>query len=266
MGWRKTETKNATTWQATDTVPMGWPSPQAQRGIGTSIVRGTQQPNSLPFSRMSREEPTQIATVESHFTVPLLWALATGGFAALVVLPLFILFAPDAFWVALWIGAVAAGIMWLNRMWGLDIVLWKAETIIGRDVTGDGVVGRPEATVIHARVEHEDRKPQDLFLEFDLPKETVIELARAALADSELKKNKIILPEREWKGRVSPDKLRTFKHDLVKFGLAEWKDAEQPHLGCKLTKAGKGTLRACVLRACTPEVQNQDGSAEEGEG
>ena len=160
-----------------------------------------QRAEPLPFRR---EEPAQLATIRSHWGVPFLWSLTTGG----IVFALGLVGAYYTSWEAvpavLGAALVVMGLTFARRTGALDVVMWRTESFVGRDISGDGQIGRPqpepEPTVIHARVEEPGRTPRDLFLRFGVSPALFGELVRAALAD--MRQGRGLWPEAEWSGRI----------------------------------------------------------------
>jgi len=97
-----------------------------------------------PGVRYSRTEPARSASVESDVVVPLCQALGTGVFAGVVGGMISSLAGWEQVGLAgLATGAVASGLVWLALVRDHNASLWKIEEIVGRDLDGDGVVGRP---------------------------------------------------------------------------------------------------------------------------
>lgn len=129
------------------------------------------------------------------------------------------------------------------------------EEVIGFDIDGDGVVGKPEPvkhiTAIEARFEGlRDHGVKTIIPEFELHPDVVRDLFRAALADDTGKRRGGILPASEWIGSDNPlsrDEWELFTDTLRRFDLAEWKGGHKSN-GHGLTETGRAFMEQWIER------------------
>lgn len=113
--------------------------------------------------------------------------------------------------------------------------LASVERILGRDLDGNGVVGK--ATRLEVTI-HSEKSKQIKMLDLPLTDHVLFTFARAAV-------NGLPISEREWtgEGKLTPDQYRAFRDALIKRGLARWKHPLNHRAGWELTENGLAVMR-----------------------
>lgn len=192
------------------------------------------------FESWTRVTPTRAPTPAGDVVVPFLQSAITGGVVAALA------GAGVAAWGwPLW-APVGAGTISLALSWGwllLDhrSLLRITETIIGRDIDGDGQVGQQTLRV--EMVEH--RGPNsDRLQSTDLPcsADTMSIIAAGVLAGRPFS-------EKEWAGKgrpISGPKFRELQDVLLVGGYVRWNNAKDHRQGVAMTRKGEQLLREAV--------------------
>lgn len=177
--------------------------------------------------------------------VPLAQAVITGVMAGIVAGGIWALARwPFSPWL---VGLIAgSGVMffsWLAYRSNWQMVF---ESITGADLNKDGYIGPPPVVVqppkepekIRIEVIQDEGKAGDWI---DLPyPEKLPELSRGLL------EGKRQFSQTTWSGRghlFSRAEFETLRGELIRRGLARWKNPEAPSQGVELTPAGKAVLR-----------------------
>lgn len=188
--------------------------------------------------------------ITAPVTIPLLQAAITGllaGIAAGVlaaVLP--VDFSPWAAGVVVW--AVTTFVSWLSYRGHWQALLEKA---LGVDLNGDGQIGEPaepEPTPQPLRVElYQDGGRQGDFI--DLPyRDRLPALASGLLAGRQFSQT-------AWTGGgqlFSRAEFEELRGELLRRGLARWKNENAPAQGLEVTPAGRAILKRIASTPTPP--------------
>jgi hypothetical protein len=186
------------------------------------------------------ERPAIVPTVQSMFAVPMLTAIGTAAVVAILALALAWAVGLPVRAVAIITAAALAG-GWFWRLGLADKVLWRVEEWSGRDLTGDGIPGRPpDFTLVNAtraRGAVARQAAQD-----DLATRRAALLAfvdRCFVAGTSEGAHGIDAsgPER--------DNYVRCRDALMAVGLAQWKNPERPRAGWVMT-ADPATTKGIV--------------------
>ena len=237
------------------------PGTESWRWVGDDQAGPMLTPAPMPFRSMNREEPQAMAGLESHVMVPAAWAGLTGVFVAMAALPAFLLLAHDVWWLALWLGALSALLVWLARVLKLDIVLWRVESITGADLNRDGQVGQPAPETLRIEVtERTDSGGRVAYLNWPGTEAELTTFARAVLAGAPLARE-------HWTGAGKPMSRKQFEQlvdRLLELGWVRYRDGGKTQ-GLELSPAGRAMFRelAGVGRQATPMgIEPPDGGGE----
>lgn len=183
----------------------------------------------VPFTEATRETPSRPPTFEGDVLVPVCQALVTGSLAFMVILAASLKWGWSEWWAA---GAclLVVAVSWFWLLTDSRHLLRTVETIIGKDLDGDGAVG--SKTV---KVEVVDEKARSVrFL--DLPEEATKAVAVAVL------KSGRAFSRRGLSGVISEGDFAKLSGAMVEAGLARYKDGK-PQAGMELTGSGRAMLR-----------------------
>jgi len=117
-------------------------------------------------------------------------------------------------------------------------LLWKLETQEGRDLDGDGVVGKPEPFTVELVTKHAGGQRMQ-FIEFGVEEERARMLAKGLVAGRPFS-------ESEWTGGGRPFSRREFRElrtELLERGLLEWRNPRAPAQGVELTAPGRHVMQ-----------------------
>jgi hypothetical protein len=182
--------------------------------------------------------PVGESRVTTHVIVPAMQAL----------IAMILLSADVLLWgwkpVAGIIGAVGIGI-WVWRVLLGDSLLWRLETITGRDLDGDGTEGQPEHPFVLSNKADAQRKARES-AEQAWRQSRAEELARfaavcATQGTSEKKQGITSESQRE--------KYILRRDALLELGLAAWNDAARPSLGWSLVATPEVTAEIIMNHA-----------------
>jgi len=193
-----------------------------------------------PGVEYEKRTPARDASIESDVAVPAAQSVITaillgsggGAFAAVAG-------APRSLLIGVGVGAAAATVSWLSLLSDHRRLLWTFETVTGRDVDGDGSVGKPEHRQEPVTVEVVERRPDH----------TRIRYVDTGLSESELKRIALaLLIRREPLSRraledvLEPERYGPFLDKMLEAGLARMK-GKSIHAGVELTGSGRAFLR-----------------------
>lgn len=184
-----------------------------------------------PWPGYEVERPMRQPSVASDVMVPFLQSIITGLIVGTGITTLLWHLADAPFW-GTWviIASTSAVAAWLWRLGTVSETLWTVERIIGRDITGDDVVGKPEAHIVTVRgpgvstLTPEERKRVE-FIQFIRGID--------ATGDSTY---------RRWQHLLGRTKYEEFRDALLKTGLAEWIDESNHQRGWRLTMPGEAII------------------------
>lgn len=194
--------------------------------------------------------PATNETVRAGWWIPLLQAL-TGG--VLIAVPAGILM--HLAWPTLspWLTAVLVGFVFAFYAWMAyrGRWAWRLERLLNVDLTGDGVIGRPDpAPPLRIELVQEEGKHISFI---DLPHADKI----PALADG-LVNGQRTFAMTTWVGAgnlLSRKEWEDIREALLARGLAVWKNAEAHEQGVELTAAGRVIFRQLADRSPTGRLQ-----------
>ena len=176
--------------------------------------------------------------------VPILQALATGILSGLALAGVLWLAGVEIAWR--WSLALIP-VVWLV-MWLASLSHWRAslERLLNRDLNNDGVIGEQQPPVIiseparevRVTLERDEGRHVDII---DLPAQP--EQLRQ-LADGLLSGRQFALSA--WSGAGAPfsrSEFERLRDELIKRGLARWRNANAQAQGAELTLPGRAVLR-----------------------
>ena len=189
--------------------------------------------------------------------VPILQALATGILSGLALAGVLWLAGVESAWR--WSLALIP-VVWLV-MWLASLSHWRAslERLLNRDLNNDGVIGEQPVRII------EQPSPEvRVILERDNGRETdFIDLPAQPeqlrqLADGLLSGRQFALSA--WSGTGAPfsrSEFERLRDELIKRGLARWRNANAQAQGAELTLPGRAVLRrfASDASSLSPALQ-----------
>ena len=199
--------------------------------------------------QIQKEQPPVISTpsyAEKQFLhtqtaavfVPLLQSAVTGLIVFVICLVIALkVNARDVFSWPLVFGIVTFGCVWLmlQTRW---ITLTNIERMIGRDLNGDKLIGKPEQATAPKviRIEHiESGRYSSRDIRLTASEEQLFKLAEGFHLGR-------AFAEKEWtpqsKG-FSTAEFRTLRAEMIKGGLIELKNGGEPRQGFKLTADGE---------------------------
>lgn len=201
------------------------------------------------FSEWTRTIPTRAPTASGDVVVPLAQAAITGFVFGLTSGAIAYVQAWPA-WVPVAVGSGVFALAWMWLLADHRSLLRVTETIIGRDLDGDGQVGQPAAseTVRVEVVEHHneagDTSNVDSMRFFELPatRSALRHFAREAL-------NGVELSERAMAGKgrpISGPRFRNLRDSLIEAGYLRWASESDHRQGAAVTRKGAEFFQAVV--------------------
>ncbi len=194
-----------------------------------------------------KRRPTRPATVASDVTVPLLQSSISGivsgvfGGAAGAMAGL-----PHPLLIGAMSGAAGLGFSWIILLREHRQALWEVERIIGRDIDGDGHIGRlvPKPEPVQVEVVQRDRLGRLRHMRWvNLPPfvtdDTLTGLAQAVL------QNGRAFSRRKLDNVVSPEAYGPIKTAMLGGGLLRHRGKGE-QAGVELTGAGRAFLRQFI--------------------
>lgn len=195
----------------------------------------------VPFKQAVRQVPTREPTIQGDVTVPFFQSCITSVVFSLTVGVISV--AAGGPW---WAGVIALGVVfiatWLWLLFDSRQLLRSVETIIGRDIDGDGVVGLLTAPAVPTtpttvRVETVDREARQMRY-VDLPVgDDVLEAVAVAVLDGQRP-----FSRRGLSGIVSEGDFNRLSGAMLEGGLARYRDGK-PQSGIELTGSGRAVLQ-----------------------
>jgi len=184
------------------------------------------------------ERPTARPTLEGMVLVPFFQALIIGVVAGLLLTWLLVdvLSWVDGWWPTWWVAVLTCfGLAFMVKVGACEATLWQVERIIGADITGDQVIGKPpEAHLVTltgpgaSTLTPEERKRAE-FVSFVRGVE--------ATGDGGYER---------WEPVLGRDTYTEFRDALLRCGLAEWGDVDNHRLGWRLTCPAEAIVQAVM--------------------
>lgn len=206
----------------------------------------------------AQRQPTR----ESDVVVPFQKALITTGVLGVSVIGIAVASSWDGGEVIKFLvvgGPLTMAGAWLYFMRFHQSLLRVVETIVNRDIDGDGVVGEPPMGTPIPRVEVVVSEPNHYggrisFLGFAVSPDDLERIARFAVSGRSI-------TESGWSGRgktfATRGDFNAFRDRLIDRGYAAWKSTDNRH-GWEITERGLRFFEAIVKRA-TPPPQGGEG-------
>lgn len=202
----------------------------------------------IPQPNNQSADKQYLHTLSAGAFLPFMQATGFGlaVFVAVFVIALFVFDAMDPHKPALLFGVIAWVVM-LYRLFRHWLNLTTFETVIQRDINGDGVIGRSEQVPV------EEEAPRVIRIQLvkddghlsadtiDLPgdRESLGTLARGLL-------NGMPFSESMWTGKGKPFSSKSFRalRDVMKQkGLCEYINESDPRQGIRLTEEGRQVMQ-----------------------
>jgi len=141
------------------------------------------------------------------------------------------------------VGCLFAFITWLSyrNRWS-----WRLERILGVDLNGDGIIGKPTRPET-VRIEMIESGGKDVQF-IDLPSADKLPALASGLLEGRQFSQSV------WTGNgqlFTRGEFEALRSELIRRGLASWKNPDAPAQGIVLTAAG----RAVFKRIATPPTQ-----------
>lgn len=180
-----------------------------------------------PLSEYERRKAQRAVSLETDVKVPLAQAVITAG--ALGVMAGLLAWAFAWSWrVPVVVMALGLAIAWLWRLRLVDALLWEVETVTGRDVNGDGRVGRPARAYTVANPHDARAAAQRSQLERQAEQEraalvTFVHRCYTAGTSEAAHGVKATGPDREQYVKA--------RDVLLSLGIAAWRNPERPRAG-----------------------------------
>lgn len=185
------------------------------------------------------ERPTARPTLEAQVLVPLFQAAVIGLVAGLLTTWLLVdvLDAVRSWWPAAGLLMLATfGLSFVAKVGAAEATLWSVERWLNADLSGDGVVGRPE--------------PEAHIV-------TVIGPGASTLSPEERKRAKFITFIQgveatgdggydRWEPVLGRDRYLEFRDALLRCGLATWRDPDNHRLGWDLTRSAEQIVKGVM--------------------
>lgn len=206
-----------------------------------------------------KQEREYLHTVSAGAVLPFLQAtgFAVVIFIAVYVIAAVVFNAMDPHKSAAFFAALA----WVWMIWRL-IKHWlylttpMIETIVQRDINGDGVIGQPQATtndepravrVVNIRLDQvtSDKHYKSDMINFSCDDEQLYQLAFGLTNEPPL-----TFAERYWTGAGKPfstNEFRAVVSEMEKHGLCEYVNAQEPKQGRRLTESGRKLFQEIAL-------------------
>jgi len=196
--------------------------------------------------------------ITAPVTIPLLQSLITGMFAGIAA---GVVCAVIGFDFSAWAGGAVVGVLVTFGSWLTFRGHWQAviERALGVDFNGDGIIGEPQAPTLPEpaplRIELlQDNGARGDFI--DLPyREKLPELASGLLSGRQFSQT-------VWTGGgrlFSRAEFENVRGEMIRRGLARWKNPAAPAQGAELTPAGRAVLRKLAGRD-SPSPTGRDGA------
>ena len=185
------------------------------------------------FSEARRESPARPASVESDVMVPGAQALATGAAFCVIAIPITIYF--HLHWTTpLTVLAIGTAGTWMILLGAHRRLLWTVETIINRDIDGDGKTGNPKPARVEVAIkEHRHTQMDDLPGPVDALREFAHDIHSGRVTFSERGARK------SGYGATAFKELRTI---FITRGWATWTVPGESRQGVKLTAKGRAVM------------------------
>ena len=187
-------------------------------------------------------QPAREETVHSDVIVPFAQASITGVLVGSSFAILALLFFTKNTTFAVYLFAVLSvlvtAVVWIQQMQKRNEILWRVESLLGRDFNGDGVVGEPSSLRIELSTTNEHGFQSMEIL--DLPGDALRfrEFACAVLAGR-------AISLASWTGQGGLYSRREFiqlRDELLKRGWLVWRNPHAPAQGVVLTKKGREAM------------------------
>ena len=171
------------------------------------------------------ERPTARPTLEGMVLVPFFQALIIGVVAGLLITWALVdwLEALAGWWPAGGVAVLACfGLSFVAKVASAEATLWTVERIIGQDLTGDKVIGKPEAHLVTitgpgaSMLTPEERKRAQF-----------ITFIRAIAATGDTSRER-------FEASLGRGQYEEFRDALIHVGWARWIDPENHRLGWEL--------------------------------
>lgn len=205
-----------------------------QRQTFESAVPAIAQAHPAPqFSEAERRAPARAASVESDVLVPATQALITGAVSLIPGIALTIWLEMPWYSPFLIAGGVIA-LFWLYLLDAHRKLLWSVETIINRDIDGDGAKGNPKPARVEVAVKaHRHTELDDLPGPVDALREFAQDVYSGRVTFSERGARK------SGYGATAFKELRT---TFINRGWATWNVPGEARQGVKLTAKGRAVM------------------------
>ena len=193
------------------------------------------------FSEAERRTPARAASVESDVLVPATQALITGTVSLIPGIALTI--AAQWPWYSPFL--IAGGVIALFWLYLLDAhrkLLWSVETIINRDVDGDGATGKPEPART-VRVEVQRQKTTEID-DLPGPADALADFAAGVLS------HRYSFSERgAARAGYGATAFKQLRATFVARGWAQWRNPDAPQQGIDLRHTGAAILKQLAERS-----------------
>ena len=182
-------------------------------------------------------EPVRDPALSSDFVLPLLQSVVTGVLVgALVALS----GVGGGGWRVFWLAFLAVAL--LAWFWTLSVAreaLWRLESVLQKDIDGDGAVGVPERPVVRVEVEAGSHLALiDFHGLTDMAQlQTFARLALEGDLNERAVKGALELARPEW---------QALRDDLLSRGLLAWNVANSRKHGVALTRRGADVLNGVL--------------------
>ena len=187
-----------------------------------------------PPGTVEIERPTARPTLEGMVLVPFFQAIIIGVTVGLLITWALVdwLKALDGWWPAGGLLVLACfGLAFVGKVANAEATLWTVERIIGADITGDQVVGKPSAHdhIIIAGPGASTMTPEErLRAEFT-------QFIQGCAVDTSM---------RRWERIIGREKYQQWRNGLIRLGWAEWIKDDEPKQGWKLTRPPNEIIEA----------------------
>lgn len=202
---------------------------KSEFGQSVPAVPAIRSGSAVPFKEAIRQIPTREPTVQGDVAVPFLQAGVTGVVFGLTVGVISV--AAGGPW---WVGVIGLGVVfmatWLWLLFDSRQLLRSVETIVGRDLDGDGAIGT-------VRVETTDREARQMrYVDLPVGDDVLKAVAVAVL------KGQRPFSRRGLSGVVSEGDFNKLSGAMMEGGLARYRDGK-PQSGMELTGSGRAVLQ-----------------------
>jgi len=167
--------------------------------------------------------------------VPFLQAFVIGVCAGLILTWLLVDVAKTAgsWWPSLGLAVVACfGLAFVSRVSSVEGTLWTVERVIGRDITGDKIVGPPP---------HDDHiiiagPNSSTLTKKERKRAQFIEFLRGCEATGDT-------GHQRWAPKLGRSRYEEFRDALIAGGVAEWRNPDNHRVGWSLTYPADEIIR-----------------------